>query len=273
MLRYYAYSAPTARDARDDARVRRRPDGLEVGRRAWRDALLRSPRARRDENGTECRQAVGRFAKLLIATFFPLQRREFGHEFGSAERPALSRLGDLETCGRRQHREHRRCRGRQHSSGACATGRAQLVLVPGRSLSRERGCKRDGILPGGSPSRSALPHCRRERLARRASAGKRNGEILGAPDIDRKSAGRTGFAPAAETPTWRRGKQTACQTTLLRGTQRRAFAHRSSDEPTGQTGAEAQDAEEALSAAARANSSHTFRGPSAFLVAPAPVSR
>jgi hypothetical protein len=235
MLCSNAYSTSTARDDRVP-RVRG-ADRMEVGGRQGRDALLRSPGARRDEDGIERRIAFEQLRAARRESF--IQSRAAGH----SRRAALSESPDHEALCGRDGREYRRCGANQHRRRACFAFGTHIVFVHGRAT-RRGGRQLDRILAHGSASRGALSHCRGERPARPACSGESVRKLHCATDFDRESTGGSGTTSASKAPSWWRCQQAAEPTAVIRRAQRWAATNRSGDQPAskGRTETDAQTA-------------------------------
>lgn len=237
MLWSHAHSASTASDARG-ARARQRTDRMEVGRRQWSDALLRSAGPRSDEDGAFCRLEGHERIHASIASAVAITAAS------SIERAARARIRlphaqDHETCTGRVDREHGRRRASHGSNRSCASSRARSAPLSRWATRAERDRRRFVVCAGGGSSRRAHAHGGDHRSPGQPCPGERTRYVLRAAGVDRKSPGRSRVAQSSEAAHWR-SEQAAEPTALVCRSQRRALRCRRSAHQS------ARHAEEAL---------------------------
>jgi hypothetical protein len=123
MLWSHAYCAVIARDARN-ACVRV-ANGLEVGRRARRHTLFRSPRAGSDESRHQQQQSSG----------YPTQRSKLLHSTARSDARSVSRFRNFEASRGRGFQQFRRGGPSRHSIEFGTPSKPQFGALPRWTLS------------------------------------------------------------------------------------------------------------------------------------------
>src|SRR5512138_2394863 len=189
MLSRHAHSALTASDARD-ARARQCADRMEVGRRARRDALLRSADARRDQNGAFGRPNRDCFTAALDTKAFASTIR--------ARRPVVRHACDHDALAGRVDREYRWPRSSERTARAVPAAGAQSSCLLRWAAPRRGLTECDVVLLDGSGSWRTHVAGGRDRQQRCAPPEQRYRYVLCAADIvDRESTCRSCAAQSA----------------------------------------------------------------------------
>lgn len=233
MLCCHAYNASHASDARDPCV--RRANGMEVGGRQGRHALLRSRDARCDQDRIARRTCNDRRAFRVLHASPTRAERCCG--------TALSQLRDFQSGARSDDPEHRRCCSRQCADRTRLAQRTHSAVTTGWTAGSESWAHHR--FPAHRRSaRHAYCEGRDSRPSRSADSRNEYRAISCAARVDCESTGGTCAAQSTEAAPDL--QQVAEFAALLRCIERQADPDRSRDEYAGEISAAAAASRQAL---------------------------